>query len=126
MTFARIFGAALFLALLSVPVAAQPDASTLPQLPPHAAPTARIQTGNLPVMDTTPAFDPEKATAKYLSKVGGAARARSDAYFEGDYWLQLLDLIYAFWRGRPAVMDGAGRRASRIGRRRAPTAALIK
>jgi STE24 endopeptidase len=95
MSFARIFGAAMLLAALSVPVAAQPAISDLPQLPPHAAPTAHVQIGSLPVMDTTPAFDPGKATAKYLSKISGAARARSDAYFEGGYWLQLLDLIYA-------------------------------
>ena len=94
MPFARIFGAALLFAVLSWPAAAQPAASDLPQLPPHAAPTARIQVGALPVMDTTPAFDANKATTNYLAKVSGAARARSDAYFEGGYWLRLLDLVY--------------------------------
>ena len=29
----------------------------------------------------------------YLARVSGAARARSDAYFEGGYWLMLLDLF---------------------------------
>ena len=95
MSLARIFGAALLLAALSFPAAAQPAVWDLPQLPPHAAPTARVQVGALPVMDTTPAFDPDKATAKYLAKISGAARARSDAYYEGGYWLQLLDLLYA-------------------------------
>lgn len=95
MSFARIFGAVMLLTVLSMPAMAQPDVSDLPQLPPHAAPTSRVQVGSLPVMDTTPAFDPDKATAKYLSKISGAARARSDAYFEGGYWLQLLDVIYA-------------------------------
>ena len=47
------------------------------------------------MMDTTPAFDAAKATDKYLAQVSGAARARSDAYFEGGYWLQLVDLLYA-------------------------------
>jgi STE24 endopeptidase len=120
MAYSRIFGAALLLAMLSAPVAAQPDASALPQLPPHAAPTARIQTGTLPVMDTTPAFDPDKATAKYLSKVSGAARARSDEYFEGGYWLQLLDLFYALgvaglllWTGLSArIQDWAQARTN--------------
>jgi len=95
MSLARIFGAALLLAALSFPAAAQPAVWDLPQLPPHAAPTARVQVGALPVMDTTPAFDPDKATANYLAKISGAARARSDAYYEGGYWLQLLDLLYA-------------------------------
>jgi STE24 endopeptidase len=34
-------------------------------------------------------FDVEAATRAYLTMVQGAARARSDAYFEGDYWLLL-------------------------------------
>ncbi len=34
-------------------------------------------------------FDPEAATRAYLTTVNGAARARSDAYFEGGYWLIL-------------------------------------
>ncbi|HYS46854.1 MAG TPA: hypothetical protein VEM35_10460, partial [Rhizomicrobium sp.] len=92
MSFARIVGAALLLAVLAAPAAAQvPD---LPQLGPRAAPTAHVQVGNLPTMDTTPAFDPAQATNKYLARISGAARARSDAYFEGGYWLQLVDLVY--------------------------------
>ncbi len=35
------------------------------------------------------AFDPELATQAYLATLSGAARARSDAYFEGGYWLIL-------------------------------------
>jgi STE24 endopeptidase len=93
MSFARIAGATLLLAVLAVPAAAQ--VADLPQLGPRAAPTAHIQIGSLPTMDTTPAFDAVQATGKYLSRISGAARARSDAYFEGGYWLQLLDLIYA-------------------------------
>ncbi|HEV8337483.1 MAG TPA: M48 family metallopeptidase [Candidatus Polarisedimenticolia bacterium] len=34
-------------------------------------------------------FDPLRATEDYLAKVPAADRARSDAYFEGGYWLQL-------------------------------------
>ena len=36
-----------------------------------------------------PAFDPEAATRAYLATLNGAARAKSDAYFEGGYWLGL-------------------------------------
>ena len=58
------------------------------QLAAVAAPTQHVQVGQLPVMDTTPAFDAAQATETYLARVSGAARARSDAYFEGGYWLQ--------------------------------------
>ena len=46
------------------------------------------------MIDATPKFDPGLATAGYLARVSGAARAQSDTYFEGGYWLQLLDLVY--------------------------------
>lgn len=36
-----------------------------------------------------PPFDPETATRAYLATLQGAARAKSDAYFEGGYWLLL-------------------------------------
>jgi STE24 endopeptidase len=38
-------------------------------------------------------FDPEAATRAYLATLEGAARARSDAYFEGGYWLLLWGAI---------------------------------
>lgn len=99
MTFMKCARAlALLLALLLVPSAiagsALAQGNGLPQLPPHAAPVQQVQMGALPVLDTTPAFDAEAATNAYLAKVGGAARARSDAYFEGGIWLSLVDLIY--------------------------------
>lgn len=39
-------------------------------------------------------FDPEAATEAYLASVPPAERARSDAYFEGGYWLQLWGFLY--------------------------------
>jgi len=39
-------------------------------------------------------FDPEAATEAYLAKVPSADRAKSDAYFEGGYWLQLWGFLY--------------------------------
>lgn len=92
MVFIRLI--AVFLLLGLAPAMAQ-DAPLDQQLPPHAAPTKHVEVGQLPTMDTTPAFDPAQATARYLAKVSGAARARSDAYFEGGYWLKLIDLLYA-------------------------------
>jgi STE24 endopeptidase len=94
MSFARIAGAFLLLAALALSVTAQEATNAPAQLGPRAAPTAHVQVGSLPYTGT-PAFDAEKATDKYLARVSGAARARSDAYFEGGYWLQLVDLIYA-------------------------------
>src|SRR5262249_45985186 len=39
-------------------------------------------------------FDPEAATNAYLAEISPAAKARSDAYFEGGYWLILWDFVY--------------------------------
>ena len=38
-------------------------------------------------------FNAETATAAYLATIKPAARARSDAYFEGGYWLMLWDFV---------------------------------
>lgn len=40
-------------------------------------------------------FDANAATEAYLATVTGEARAKSDAYFEGGYWLLLWDALYA-------------------------------
>jgi STE24 endopeptidase len=40
-------------------------------------------------------FDPEAASQAYLSTLKGAARAKSDAYFEGGYWLLLWGALVA-------------------------------
>jgi STE24 endopeptidase len=39
-------------------------------------------------------FNAEVATNAYLAQIPAAARARSDAYFEGGYWMILWDFIY--------------------------------
>ncbi len=52
------------------------------------------------VAAAAPPFDPEAATRAYLDTLNGAARARSDAYFEGGYWLPLwgaLISILSYW-----------------------------
>ncbi|MGC1386904.1 MAG: M48 family metallopeptidase [Steroidobacteraceae bacterium] len=38
-------------------------------------------------------FNADAATAAYLATITPAARARSDAYFEGGYWLMLWDFV---------------------------------
>jgi|HubBroStandDraft_3_1064219.scaffolds.fasta_scaffold02324_4 STE24 endopeptidase len=56
-----------------------------------------------PGSSTAPAagsFDPAAATAAYLATVPPEKKARSDAYFEGGYWLQLWGFLYGlavFW-----------------------------
>ena len=42
----------------------------------------------------TAGFDPVAATEAYLAKLSPEQRARSDAYFEGGYWLQLWGFLY--------------------------------
>ncbi|MDB5705153.1 MAG: family peptidase [Sphingomonas bacterium] len=42
-----------------------------------------------------PQFDVETATRAYLDLLQGPARARSDAYFEGGYWLTLWSALVA-------------------------------
>ncbi len=43
----------------------------------------------------TPDFDVEEATAAYLALISPDLRARSDAYFEGGYWLTLWDWVWS-------------------------------
>jgi STE24 endopeptidase len=40
-------------------------------------------------------FDPEAATEAYMAMIPPPATARSNAYFEGGYWLILWDFLYA-------------------------------
>lgn len=47
----------------------------------------------VPAASEAPAFDPQAATEAYLARLTSEARARSDAYFEGGYWLQLWNFL---------------------------------
>ena len=42
----------------------------------------------------SPNFNVDAATEAYLAQIPASSRARSDAYFEGGYWLQLWDFLY--------------------------------
>jgi STE24 endopeptidase len=42
----------------------------------------------------SPNFDPNAATEAYMAMIPLAAKARSDAYFEGGYWLILWGFLY--------------------------------
>jgi Zn-dependent protease with chaperone function len=43
----------------------------------------------------SPNFNVDAATNAYLAQIPAGAKARSDAYFEGGYWLILWDFLYA-------------------------------
>src|SRR5215471_11053100 len=58
-------------------LAASPSKITVP---PEAQPSA--------------SFDAEAATNAYLAEISSTAKTRSDAYFEGGYWLILWDFLY--------------------------------
>jgi STE24 endopeptidase len=59
------------------PATVMPD---VVQVPAAAQPSAR--------------FDADAATEAYLAQIPASARSRSDAYFEGGYWLILWDFLY--------------------------------
>src|SRR5258708_13142437 len=62
-------------------------------------------------------FDADGATAAYLATMTPAARARSDAYFEGGYWLMLWDFLFGLllawallgWRFSARLRDFSAR-----------------
>ncbi len=78
---------ALLLAVTSLPALAQEG--------PRAAPTVRIESAMLPVLDTTPSLDVTRAVAEYLARVGDGAREKSDAYEAGNHWLVFVNLIWS-------------------------------
>jgi STE24 endopeptidase len=89
-------GALCAMVLLLITAAAVPSASAQPA----PAPISKVQVQGLTPIQRAPApqpqsLDPEKATEAYLATVKGEARRKSDAYFEGGYWLLLVDALYA-------------------------------
>jgi len=84
---------ALVAALLVVFFAAVP---AFARSEPAPAPTSMIHvTALAPVVHPQAPFNAEKATNAYLAQISGAARAKSDSYFEGGYVLTLVDALYA-------------------------------
>jgi STE24 endopeptidase len=112
--FLALIAAATLVASIALgPALAQPAG-------PSAAPTAPVAVHNLPPIGSTTTFDPQKAVASYLSRVSGATRARSDAYFEGGYVLLAVDALYAvavsallLWFGISARMRDVAQRWTR-------------
>jgi Zn-dependent protease with chaperone function len=88
---AVIAGLAVFALLVGVQLThaqAAPGPGALPQT---AMPSAiRVPVAAQP----SDHFDVEAATEAYLSEIPSNARVKSDAYFEGGYWLILWDFLY--------------------------------
>jgi len=68
----------------------------------HAQGKVDYSSSQMPSVVTVPAeaqpsdhFDATAATNAYLAEIPAAARSRSDAYFEGGYWLILWDFLAA-------------------------------
>ena len=60
-----------------------------------AQPGATPRTLQVPLgAEAAPGFNVETATRAYLATIKPDQKARSDAYFEGGYWLQLWGLLY--------------------------------
>ena len=69
------------------PAAAQTEPAPATAPAPVASPTSAAAPA-APVH-----FDAEAATAAYLAQLSPEARAKSDAYFEGGYWMILWDFL---------------------------------
>jgi len=82
--------AVLFCCLLSGLIAAEP--APVPGQKPLTEMPSVITVP--PAAQPSDHFDPETATNAYLAEIPAEARARSDAYFEGGYWLILWDFLY--------------------------------
>jgi STE24 endopeptidase len=66
-------------------------------VPPGALPVTAV-TSKITIPDAAQPsahFDVEAATGAYIEEIPASARAHSDAYFEGGYWLILWDFLYA-------------------------------
>jgi len=60
---------------------------------PQPASPAPVPASNFTAPPSAPAFDVKAAVDAYLATVPPDKKARSDAYFEGGYWLQLWDFL---------------------------------
>jgi STE24 endopeptidase len=109
----RIATALLFLGLITLPTLAAAPALSDRELPPGLIVPEAAKPG--------PNFDVERATQAYLDVLSPAQRAKSDAYFEGGYWLELWSLLYGLGVAALLLFTGISRRmrdaAQRVTRR---------
>lgn len=89
-------------------------------LPLLAAPAQRELPPGLIVPEAAkagPNFDAERATEAYLSVLSDEQRAKSDAYYEGGYWLQLWEILYLFVLVMILLATGFSRRMRELAQR---------
>ncbi|HVA55099.1 MAG TPA: M48 family peptidase, partial [Gammaproteobacteria bacterium] len=79
--------------LLSLPAIFLLFGMTIVQAAPASSKTASAI--STPASITPAHFDADAATAAYIAQLSPSDRARSDAYFEGGYWLILWDCLWA-------------------------------
>ena len=64
--------------------------------------------------DTAQAFNVKAATQQWLSTLNGAAREKSDSYFEGGYVLQVVNLLYSLLVAFVFLKLGLGKQIKRV------------
>lgn len=92
-----------------------PQAAAAPiaaQLPPGLQVPAEARPG--------PGFDVDKATQAYIALLSPQQRARSDAYFEGGYWIGFWDLLYGIAISAVALLSGLSQRMRDFAQRVSP------
>jgi len=82
----RLLIGTLFSVLVSLATVEVPAAPLAADFPPGLQVPAEARPG--------PGFDVDKATSAYLALLSPAQRERSDAYFEGGYWVAFWTLAY--------------------------------
>jgi STE24 endopeptidase len=86
---------------------------------PATSPTARDLPPGLQIPDAArpgPSFDVDRATDAYLNLLSAEQRATSNAYFEGNYWLQLFSLVYGLGVAALLLWGGISRRLRDLAR----------
>jgi STE24 endopeptidase len=81
----------LGLVLLCLQIASSQNAPAVGQEPATAMPSVIKVPADA---EASPNFNAQAATDAYLAEMPAEARAKSDAYFEGGYWLLLWDFLY--------------------------------
>lgn len=105
----KLLALSIVLALLALRASAAPVAA---DFPPGLHVPAEAQPG--------PGFDVDKATAAYVAMLTPEQRGRSDAYFEGGYWLQLWDWLYGVAVAGVVLFSGLSRRMRSFAERVSP------
>lgn len=101
---------AIVLALLALPLFAAPPQTR--ELPPGLIVPEAAKPG--------PNFDVDRATAAYLAVLSDEQRAKSDAYYEGGYWITLWDLLIGLAIAALLLFTGWSRRMRELAQRSSP------